>query len=209
MFATGNWALRHGFQNPNDMLLKTDTELTPGALASGYLAADDVVYRTGVPLLGTVEVCIDEVGLPDWYVTHKFPLRGHDGGILGVLGISRACHGAAPEDSPNARIAPATRLLRHDLMEFPHPKRLAKICGLSVRHLQRCFEETFGISPRTYWMKCRIRAACEKLRTGTEPIAVVAQGLGFCDQSGFTAHFKTHTGQTPKGFRLGATTKRA
>ncbi len=204
MFATRNWAVRHGFQEAVEMLLKTDAEMTPGPLAAGYAAADDVVYRTGRPLLGTVELCIDEVGLPDWYVTHKFPLRGRGGRVIGLVGVSLACHESDPRGVPNTRITPATRALQRELVEFPKPARLGKLCGLSVRQLQRCFEESFGISPRTYWMKCRIRAACERLRSASQPIAVVAQELGFCDQSGFTAHFRKHTGQTPRGYRLKA-----
>ncbi len=202
LFVTKAWALRHGFENPEQMVLKTDLDLTPGVLAEGYLADDAVVYETGAPLLGKVEICLDEVGLPDWYITHKFPLRDRKGTVIGLIGVSIASQGKAPKDSPSERISRATKLLREELREFPGSEKLAKRCSLSVRHLQRCFEETLRISPHEYWMKCRIRMACELLRSGQVSLVEVAQELGFCDQSSFTAQFRKHTGMTPNTFRL-------
>jgi AraC-like DNA-binding protein len=80
---------------------------------------------------------------------------------------------------------------------------LAKACHLSVRQLQRRFTGIFGMSPQQYWMKLRLRAACESLIHGDETLGAIAQRLGFCDQSNFTAHFRRHTGFTPNRFRAG------
>ncbi len=49
-------------------------------------------------------------------------------------------------------------------------------------------------------MKCRIREACARLRTGRHSVARVAFDLGFCDQSNFTRHFRRHTGVTPTAY---------
>jgi AraC-like DNA-binding protein len=201
LFMSPLWARHHGFRSPDEALLKTDSDLTPGTLASQYLADDQSVLRTGSPILGRLEICIDEVGLPDWHLTSKFPLRDRSRKIIGILGITRACRGQAPPDSPNARITPATRLLREQLQIFPSLKTLASACHLSVRHLQRAFQQTLGIAPRTYWMKCRIQAACDALRSSRESLSELALRLGFCDQSNFSAHFKKHTGQSPLAFR--------
>ncbi len=201
LFMSPLWSRHHGFLSQDHALFKTDTDLTPGPLASQYLADDLSVFQTGKPLLGRLEICIDEVGLPDWYITHKFPLRNRTGQIIGLLGIARACKGQAPPDSPNVRIAAATKMLRTELSRFPSLASLAKACHLSTRHLQRSFQQTLGIAPRTYWMKCRIQSACDALRNTHESLADMAHRLGFCDQSNFSAHFKTHTGQTPLAFR--------
>ncbi|MEY5026257.1 MAG: hypothetical protein RLZZ244_1785 [Verrucomicrobiota bacterium] len=200
IFVSPQWALHHGFGSAEEMLFMTDQDLTPGRLAADYLEDDAAVYRTGLPRIGILETCIDEVGLPDWHITHKFPLRNARGAVIGILGFSRPCRGEAPEDSPDARLSPATRMLRQQLGTFPALQTLATACHLSVRHLQRRFQETFGISPRTYWMKCRIRAACEALRVAQTSIAQIAHSLGFCDQSSFTDQFRRHTGQTPGQF---------
>lgn len=186
------------------MLGKTDQQLTPGPLADQYLADDATVIRTGEPLLHRCELCRDEVGLPDWYETNKFPIKDDRGRVIGIMGTSRWCGGFAPDGTTGSRITPALQLLRADLTRLPPPDDLAKACHLSVRQLQRCFEEAFGLSPRNFWMKCRIRAACETLRTGDDTLAALAFRLGFCDQSSFTAHFHKHTGQTPSSFRSAA-----
>jgi AraC-like DNA-binding protein len=80
---------------------------------------------------------------------------------------------------------------------------------MSTRQLQRSFHEVFAFSPRTYWMKCRIRAASEALRAGHEPIIAISQRLGFCDQSNFTQQFRRHTGLTPSAYVKQANARRS
>jgi AraC-like DNA-binding protein len=205
LFVSSDWTKRHGFRDPREMLGKTDQDLTPGPLAEQYLADDAEIYRTGEPILNRVELCRDEVGLPDWHLTSKFPVKDRRGRIMGIMGVSRWCGGQPPSESAGARLLPGIELLRGRLDRFTAPALLAKACHLSVRQLQRRFTITFGISPQQYWMKLRLRAACESLRRGDEPLGAIAQRLGFCDQSNFTAHFRRHTGFTPNRFRLAKT----
>jgi AraC-like DNA-binding protein len=68
--------------------------------------------------------------------------------------------------------------------------------GASPAHLVRCFSQTFGIAPHAYVLGRRIEAARQRLLDG-EPITQVAAGVGFCDQSHLTRHFKRHVGTTP------------
>jgi AraC-like DNA-binding protein len=72
-----------------------------------------------------------------------------------------------------------------------------------VRQLQRRFTDALGLSPRDYWMKCRIRSACESILRGDEKLGALSVRLGFCDQSSFTAQFRRHTGVTPSTFARG------
>ena len=190
-----------GLTNDNQMLGATDDELTPGPFAEHYRADDRVVIESRKPLVGHVDVWFDELGIPDWYETNKYPIFDRSGVVIGVMGTLRACRGRMPPGVVGSRLAPAVRLLQSDLVRFPPVARLARGCGMSPRQLQRSFREIFSFSPRSYWMKCRIRAACEALRVGTEPIIAVSQRLGFCDHSNFTQHFRRHTGLTPSGYR--------
>lgn len=199
-YSSAQWARRHGFDEPWQMILKTDDDLTPGRLAEGYLADDRKVFETGEPIIGRVESCLDNVGLPDWHLTSKFPLRNARGFIVGLLGVSRPCMGREREGLPDRGILPALRILQEDLTKFPSPRRLASACSLSARQVQRRFLSALGVSPRQYWMKCRIRAACESLREGGDKMSVLAERLGFCDQSSFTAQFRRHTGLTPTAY---------
>jgi AraC-like DNA-binding protein len=63
-------------------------------------------------------------------------------------------------------------------------------------HLVRTFHHTFGLPPHAYLLGRRIEAARHLLLAG-EPIAQVAAGVGFVDQSHLTRHFKRHVGATP------------
>lgn len=194
-----------GLTDDDQMLGATDEDLTPGPFAAHYRADDRIVIETRRPLVGHVDVWFDELGIPDWYETNKYPIFDRAGGVIGVMGTLRACRGRMPPGAVGSRLAPAVRILQADLARFPPVASLARSCSMSPRQLQRSFQEVFSFSPRTFWMKCRIRAACEALRTATEPILSVSQRLGFCDQSNFTQHFRRHTGLTPSGYRRGNT----
>jgi len=189
-----------GLDRDEQMLGATDEELTPGPFAAHYRADDRTVIETKQPLIGHVDVWFDEVGLPDWYETNKYPIFDRAGRVIGVMGTLRRCHTGTAPGMTGTRLGPALSILRQELQRFPPLSRLAKACGMSPRHLQRSFHELFGFGPRTYWMKCRIRAACKSLRARRRSIAEVSVDLGFCDQSNFTLHFRRHAGVTPSAY---------
>lgn len=194
----------HGLEHPEQMLGHTDDELTPGPLADHYRADDQHVIRTAQPLIGRLELWFDDVGLPDWFLVNKFPLFDRKHRVIGVMGTLRTSHGTLPPQSGGAWLVPAMNRLRESPATFPRLEDLAAACGMSVRHLQRSFHDLCGMSPRTYWMKCRVRRACQLLRAEGETIATVSRTLGFCDQSNFTHHFHQHTGRTPREFLRGS-----
>ena len=198
-----------GLHDYEQMLGATDEDLTPGPFAAHYRADDRAVIESRKPLIGHVDLWFDEIGLPDWYETNKYPLLDRSGRVIGVMGTLRGCRGVAPPGAVGSRLVPALTTLRAELTRFPPVARLAKDCRMSTRQLQRSFHEVFAFSPRTYWMKCRIRAASEALRAGNEPIIAISQRLGFCDQSNFTQHFRRHTGLTPSAALKQANARRS
>ena len=198
-----------GLERYEQMLGATDEDLTPGPFAAHYRADDRTVIESKKPLVGHVDMWFDEVGLPDWYETNKYPIFDRGGMVIGVMGTLRGCRGIAPPGAIGSRLAPAMATLRSELTRFPPISRLASECGMSPRQLQRCCQQVFSFSPRTDWRKCRVRAACEALRKAHEPIITVSQRLGFCDQSNFTQHFRRHTGLTPSAYMRRANTGRS
>ena len=78
-------------------------------------------------------------------------------------------------------------------------RELAGVVGLSRYHLIRVFRENVGLPPHAYLTQVRLRRARELLAAG-EPIAAVAQGVGFADQSHLTRRFKGAFGITPGQF---------
>ena len=72
-----------------EILGKNDFELYPKELAEGFFADDQVVLRTGQPVLNREECIYDEKGEKRWLLTSKLPLRDKEGRTIGLVGIGR------------------------------------------------------------------------------------------------------------------------
>jgi AraC-like DNA-binding protein len=200
LFCSSNLPANHGLEDESAMLGKTDHELTPGPLAVKYLSDDAEIYRTGQPLPPTMEHCIDHVGLPNWYRTCKYPIKNRAGDIIGIMGTFQLANDPGLPSNDFADLERARLFLGNDLCHFPSIKSLAELAGMSVRNFQRQFQDLYRMSPRTYWMKLRIRQACYKIREDDQSLLQVAHELGFYDQSAFTKHFRKHAGMSPKQY---------
>jgi AraC-like DNA-binding protein len=73
---------------------------------------------------------------------------------------------------------------------------VAEAAGLSPFRLAHVFKARFGLSPIAWRNQRRVLAARDLLRAG-QPIAEVAQELGFADQAHFTRLFQRVIGTSP------------
>jgi AraC-like DNA-binding protein len=78
-------------------------------------------------------------------------------------------------------------------------KKLAQLCGISTRQLQRDFRRRFQCSPQR-WLNNRRMMAAQKLLLSGEPIKKVAFDLGFKHTSHFCRKFKCCNKMTPSEF---------
>lgn len=187
----------------NEVIGKTDFELFPDRLAQKFRGDDEAVVSSGIPMLKIIELFFNRQGLPDWYFTNKFPVFGKDGSVIGVMGTVQSYTGRKSALTPHLDLARAVSYIREHFHEPVRMSDLARRTGMSVRQFNRRFQEVFGTNPRTFLIKTRIQAACEDLRSTDKPIADIALEYGFCDQSAFTQHFRTHMGDTPLRYRKG------
>lgn len=95
----------------------------------------------------------------------------------------------------------ATALLRENLSGEIPLSRLATECGLSVRHFSRAFRISTGVPPHRWLLKIRVERAKELLHNPTVPLADIALGCGFSDQSHFTRVFTAMVGVSPGAWR--------
>ena len=94
--------------------------------------------------------------------------------------------------------------MRYMCAEIEHPLRIAGIaraCGLSVSRLAHLFTEQVGISIQEWLEGQRLERACQRLLLTTEPIAAIAESLGFSSPFYFSRRFAKRLRMSPRAYR--------
>ncbi len=92
-------------------------------------------------------------------------------------------------------------MLQADIVRRPTLGELADAAGVHPVTLARAFRKAFGCTVGEYLRRLRIDRAAEQLTGGDAPLAEIALGAGFADQSHFSNVFRRHTGRSPSAFR--------
>ncbi len=69
-------------------------------------------------------------------------------------------------------------------------RSLAQTAGMSLHHFIHMFGDMFGVSPYQYLMRTRVEAAKRLFFVSSEPIEVIAVGVGFPSSSSLNRAFK-------------------
>ena len=77
------------YDNPDDLIGKSDADILPAAKANETLADEHQIIQTGQPLIAKLEHELHPDGESFWHSTTKVPLKNSQGEILGTFGISR------------------------------------------------------------------------------------------------------------------------
>ena len=192
---------RLGFRSERELIGKDDLALFPARLAEHFRRDDAEVLRTGKPKLNIIELFFNRQGIPDWFLTHKLPVRDRRGRVIGIIGVTQSYGFGSNVREPYLAIDRAVSLIRERFREKLTIGELAASAHLSPRQLHRKFIETFGSSPQSFILKVRVQAACEMLQDGDRLISEIARESGFSDQSSFTQHFRRQLGMTPRRYR--------
>jgi PAS domain S-box-containing protein len=105
-----------------DVIGKTDLELTPGELANQYYADEQAVMNSGQPLRDRIEPVIDQSGAQRWFLTSKVPLRDAQGEVVGHVGVSRDITAIKQAEYERARLqAEVIRMQEATLRELSTP----------------------------------------------------------------------------------------
>ena len=105
-----------------------------------------------------------------------------------------------PQDEA-ARLARLTDFVR------AHPARdwtlatLADRAAMSVRTLQRQFQQSLGMSPGDWLVRERVELARQMLETSARPLSQVSALAGFGSDESFRRHFRIATGVSPQAYR--------
>lgn len=96
--------------------------------------------------------------------------------------------------------------LKHlsDWREIAHlsdykPGKLAHNFGITLRQLERYFDQEFGIPPRS-WLRTKRMEAAKTLLEDSQSVKSVAYQLGYKQESHFSKEFKNYYGEPPSRF---------
>lgn len=90
--------------------------------------------------------------------------------------------------------------LSRSTRNFPDLAAMAKKSGLSRFHFIRVFKSEVGTTPARYVERCKIEQAKSMIEAADQPLADIADRLGFADQSHLTRRFKAVVGSTPASY---------
>jgi AraC-like DNA-binding protein len=192
---------RCGTHDKNDLLGQTAQQVFPSPLGNRFLEQDRRVLASGVPIVQNLELHLYPTRLEGWCLTDKLPLRGGDGRVSGLAGISRDLQSPGLEAGHLAEVAAALDHIRANYGSELRVEKLSEICGLSVYQLNRRLRAIFGITISQLITKSRIDIASEMLREESMPIAEIAYACGYFDQSAFSRVFRRAVGLTPRQYR--------
>ena len=186
-------------QDKSALLGKTADEIFPEPLGILYRQQDDLLLRTGNPILNQLEVHLYPSGATGWCITNKLPLKSIRGHIVGLVGISRDIQ--AESESEYAGVAKVVKFIQANLEKPFTVEQLAKMADLSAFRLDQRIRKLFQMPIGQFVQKSRIDSAIRKLREGSDPIATIAFSCGYSDQSAFTRQFRRTVGVSPAQFR--------
>ena len=80
-------------------------------------------------------------------------------------------------------------------------EQIADIAGMSVRHFQRQFKNTYLITPQEYIAMLRMQKAIKLLLRTDKNITEIALECGYQDSNLFSRQFRKNTGISPRDYR--------
>jgi AraC-like DNA-binding protein/mannose-6-phosphate isomerase-like protein (cupin superfamily) len=102
-----------------------------------------------------------------------------------------------------SRLAPALSLIERHLDEPPSLEQMASAVMLSPSHFSALFRQATGTSPVVYRNTRRITLAQQLLLSSNEPIALIAERVGFATLQQFNLIFRRVVGCSPRRYREG------
>ncbi|MDA3960781.1 MAG: AraC family transcriptional regulator [Planctomycetota bacterium] len=96
------------------------------------------------------------------------------------------------------------RYVRDHVADWPAPSDLAAQLDLSEDYFRRVFHRSFGMSPRSWLLRERIRLAAMRVADSPDlSLTAIAETFGYGDLPLFSRQFKRVMGVSPRAYRRG------
>lgn len=185
-----------------DILGKTDADLYFPELARTFMADDQAVIDTGLPIHRKFELLANRFGGVEWRSTTKLPLFDSAGSVAGTTGISRPLDRIGePLPAPYEAFARIVDFARDHLGDGVDVPRIARHAGMSVATLARRFQSHMRLSPGEFLAQLRVSRACKLLTDSPLNITEVAIDCGYESPSAFSRAFRRQMKTSPTAYR--------
>ncbi|MBP4045405.1 AraC family transcriptional regulator [Chromobacterium violaceum] len=180
---------------------RTAHELFPHAMANRYREQDSLLFAERLPLRNRLDLTVYPDGSPGWCLTSKQPLLHPDGRLLGLVCISKDLADLTRERLLDARFAACVDHIQAHYHRPLHLEELCDLSGLSIGQLDRRMKRVFQLCAGDFIRRTRMEAACHAIRHSRRPLADIAAGCGFSDQSALTRLCRQLLGLSPRQLR--------
>ncbi len=157
-----------GVKEGSEIIGKTVFDFFPQEVAEHFKASDDIITRSGEPLLNHEEIATSSAGERRWLLTTKVPLRNESGKITGLVCIGR--------DITEQKLA-------DDRVRAANVELSAALADLKKAH-----EELRGIQLQLIEaekMKSIGRLAAGVAHEVKNPLAIITMGIDYLRQQDF------------------------
>lgn len=117
-----------------------------------------------------------------------------------ALRMSARPEGQGPVFDDRQRRSLAAYMQEH-AAERPAPSDLAEVLRLNPDYFARVFQRSFGLSPRAWILRERMRVAAMRLSDSNLGVSELAYALGYKDVYLFSRQFKQVFGRSPRAYR--------
>lgn len=200
--AVGSATLRRvGMRHQEEILGKTDGAIHPPAIAHTIRQDDLRIMATLQPIVNHLEFLYTRTSAKGSYLTTKMPVTDPQGRAIGIMGFVKPVTGNMTIGAQCCSVQRILQHIREHYNERLKISELAKLGGISPRHMHRLFQDSFHLSVQEFIIRMRVDAASRDLLDTSRSIAEIANLHGFCDSSTFTRQFRSHVGMNPHSYR--------
>lgn len=201
VFANDTYIESVGFKHLEQIVGKTDDELSPRHIAKQFMVDDQKVMR-GEVVTDRLEMNIAPDGELAWFLTSKRPLFNAANEIIGSYGVTRHLQKSSKAISGIKELKEPIDYIRKHYKEDISIENLASVAHLSISALERRFKKHLQKTPKQFIREYRLEKARKLLIDTRLPIAEIAFECGFSDHSYFSRHFKLMFDEMPSHIRM-------
>lgn len=100
-----------------------------------------------------------------------------------------------------AKIQEIAEWMMRNVSNPPSTQQMHEQLGFSEYRLRQGFLEVYGMTPARWFRSKRMQVAAKKLRETEDSVSMIAESVGYSNQSRFAESFRSEFGCSPLAYR--------